>query len=136
MMIFPITDLMDEQACYAFLLQTLHPDGLHCPHGHALPPDQAAHDRHRAPILDERCRTCGAVFNLFSGTLWSNSRYRCSIIVQILRAIAQGTPTQHLANELGIDRGHLLSRRHAMQVLLARRLSPLTPTPRSGHRGR
>ncbi len=33
MMRFPITDLLDEQECYDFLLRTLHPDGLKCPGG-------------------------------------------------------------------------------------------------------
>jgi transposase-like protein len=97
---------------------------LACPHGHQLPPNQAPHDRHRAPIMDYRCRRCGAVFNLFTNTLWSKTRYRCSTIVLILRGIAQGTPTKHLAAELGIDRGHLLERRHDIQAVVARRLSP------------
>ncbi len=130
MLQFPLHDLLDEQACYDFLLQVLHPDGLRCPHGHALPGDQAAHDRHRAPILDYRCRTCGAVFNLFTGTVWTKSHYHCSTIVQILRGIAQGIPTKHLAAELGIDRGQLLARRHRIQALVAQHLSPLSATTR------
>ncbi len=128
MLQFPLNDLLDEQACYDFLLRVLHPDGLHCPHGHRLPPDQAAHDRHRAPILDYRCRTCGAVFNLFTGTIWAKSRYPCSTIVQILRGIAQGVSTKHLAAELGLDRGHLLAQRHRIQGLVAEHLSPLRTT--------
>ena len=124
MMQFPINALLDEQACYDFLLHALHPDGLACPHSHPLPPEQAPHDRHRAPLMDYRCRMCGAVFNLFTNTLFSKTRYRCSTIVLMLRGVAQGTTTKHLADELGIDRGHLLSRRHAIQAVLARRLSP------------
>jgi transposase-like protein len=108
----------------------LHPDGLHCPSGHPLPNQQASHDRHRAPILDYRCRSCGAVFNLFTGTVWSKSRYSSSTIVQILRGIAQGVPTKHLAEELGIDRGQLGDRRHQIQALLEQRLSPLATSPR------
>ena len=127
MMQFPLTTLLDEQACYAFLLQVLIPGGLACPHGHLLPSEQAPHDRHRAPIMDYRCRRCGAVFNLFTNTLFSKTRYRCSTIVFMLRGIAQGTPTKHLADELGVDRGHLLSRRHDIQAVLARRLSPPRP---------
>ncbi len=129
MLQFPLDDLLDEQACHDFLLRVLHPAGLHCPHGHPLPADQAAHDRHRAPILDYRCRTCGAVFNLFTGTIWAKTRYRCTTIIQILRGIAQGVPTKHLAEELKIDRGHLLERRHRIQALVAQRLSPLGTAP-------
>lgn len=130
MLLFPLDEVLDDQACYDFLLRTLHPDGLHCPSGHALPRGQAPHDRHRAPILDYRCRTCGAVFNLFTGTVWAKSRYRCATIVQILRGIAQGVPTKHLAEELGIDRGQLLERRHQLQALLEQRLSPLRTAAR------
>jgi hypothetical protein len=35
---FALTDLLDEAACYEYLLQALHPEGLACPHGHPLPP--------------------------------------------------------------------------------------------------
>jgi transposase-like protein len=115
---FPINDLLDEQACYQFLLKHLHPEGLRCPEGHPLAPNAAPHDRHRAPIFDYRCRTCGRVFNLFTGTPWQKTHYRCSQIVFILRGFGQGTPTLHLARELGIDRGTLLERRHRMQGLL------------------
>jgi len=127
MLQFPLDNLLDEDACSAFLLQTLHPDGMQCPHGHPLPPDQAPHDRHRAPIMDYRCRTCGTVFNLFTGTIWCKTRYRCSIIVQIMRGIAQGVPTKHLAKELGMNRTHLLERRHQIQTLVTAHLSPRRP---------
>jgi hypothetical protein len=28
---FPLTELMDQDACYARLVKALHPDGLACP---------------------------------------------------------------------------------------------------------
>ena len=56
MLRFPIGDLLDECACHDFLLHLLHPAGLACRNGHPLPPGQAPHDRHRAPIADYRCR--------------------------------------------------------------------------------
>jgi transposase-like protein len=127
MMTFPIQELMDEQKCYDYLLHILHPQGLHCPAGHALRPGQKPHDRHRAPILDYRCPVCGCVFNAFTHTVWQGSRYTCVQMVLILRGIAQGVPTEHLADELGIDRSHLLAKRHEIQQLLEQRLSPLTP---------
>ena len=116
--------LLDEQACYDCLLRVLHPDGLHCPQGHPLPPDQAPHRRRRPVIPDYRCRHCGAVFNLFSGTICWKTCYRCSTIVQILRGIAQGIPSLHLSDELGISRTHLLSRPHEIHTLLAAHFSP------------
>lgn len=129
-MIFPIDELLDQQRCCDFLLEVLHPEGLHCPDGHPLPPDQSPHDRHRAPIFDYRCRVCGKVYNIFTGTIWSRSRYSCAIIVSILRGVVQGVPTKHLAEEIGIDRFHLLRRRHGIQELAQERL-PRSPLPDS-----
>jgi len=129
---FPLTELLDEQACYDWLSRTLHPDGLRCPQGHEIRAGQAPHDRHRKPIVDWRCRECGAVFNVFTGTVFSKSRYPCSVLVQILRGIGQGVPTAHLARELGVDRGNVLAKRHAIQELLARRSPPLSPSRRRG----
>jgi len=117
MMQFPLTDLLDEQKCYDHLLRTLHPDGLRCPDGHPLPADQATHDRHRAPIQDYRCRMCGRVFNLFTGTVWSGTHYDCVTIVLLLRGFAQGTPTLQLVDELELDYETVLNRRHDLQQL-------------------
>jgi transposase-like protein len=125
MITFPIQALMDEQKCYDYLLNVLHSKGLRCPAGHPLRPGQKPHDRHRAPVLEYRCPECASVFNAFSGTVWSGSRYTCIQMVLMLRGIAQGVPTDHLANELGIDRSHLLEKRHEIQTLLEQRLPPL-----------
>lgn len=125
MMTFPIQELMDEQKCYDYLLKVLHPQGLACPAGHPLRLGQKPHDRHRTPVLDYRCPECGRVFNAFTQTVWSGGRYTCVQMVLILRGIAQGVPTEHLADELGLDRSHLLAKRHEIQKLLEQRLSPL-----------
>ena len=105
MMRFSLTDLLDA----------LHPEGLSCPNGHPLPDGQAPHDRSRAPIVKYRCRECGAVCNLFTGTVWSGTHYDCKTIVMVLRGIAQGVPTLQLAEELDLDYSTLLSRRHQIQ---------------------
>lgn len=130
MMIFPIEELLDEQRCYDYLLKTLYPEGLRCPNGHPLPSDQAPHDRSREPVFEYRCRLCGAVYNLFTGTIWSGTRYSCATIVLIMRGIVQGIPTEHLAEELGVDRSHLLKLRHQIQELAMSCLpsSPLSDT--------
>jgi len=123
---FALTPMLDEEACYNYLVEALHPNGLRCPLDHPLPKDQAPHRKVRAPVMDYRCRQCGKVFNAFTGTVWSKTKYRPSIIVQILKGIAQGTPTQHLAWELKIDRSTLTGRRHQIQALLQANF-PLPP---------
>ena len=131
---FPISDLLDEHECYAFLRHSLHPDGLCCPRGHGLPMGQAPHMRDRAPVVDYRCRECGAVFNLFTGTVWAGTHYSCAKIVLILRGFVQGTPTLPLADELECDYGTLLDYRHQMQAaaLLGVDRSPLADAVTEG----
>jgi transposase-like protein len=111
---FPITELMDEDACYAKLVEWLHPDGLACPRCHEAD-RMMAHRRHRAPILDFRCGHCGRVFNAFTGTILHGLRRRPSALVLIVRGIAQGVPTTQLARELDCDRSELLELRHRLQ---------------------
>jgi len=99
---FPIDELLSEDECYQYLKRSLHPEGLSCPNGHELPSDQAPHDRRRAPIMDYRCRKCGAVFNIFTDTVWSKTHYDCSTIVMLLRGFAKGMPTNWLTDEIDL----------------------------------
>lgn len=117
MISFPIGPLMDEGACYEFLFETLSPEGLCCPQGHALLPGQTPHKRNRAPLMKYKCHQCGKVFDLFTCTLLKGTHYSCSTLVLILRGFSQGIPTLHLARELEIDYSTLLYRRHAMMGL-------------------
>lgn len=134
-MLTSITDLISEDAAYEFLKRHLHPQGLRCPNKHVLPKDQAPHMRDRDPIVDYKCRECGAVFGIFTGTALSGIRYDCRIIVLILRGIARGETAMGMARELGICRQHLLKVRHRLQSQLAETFSPLT-TARQPLRGR
>lgn len=61
---FPLLDLLDEEACYDFLMDALYPDGLTCP---ACGGTQLTiHRAHRYSVLDYRC-ACGRVFNAWTG---------------------------------------------------------------------
>jgi len=57
------------------------------------------------------------VFNLFSDTVWAGTHYDCVTLVLVLRGFAQGIPTLQLADELELDYGTLLERRHRIQQL-------------------
>jgi transposase len=111
---FPLTDLMDQDACYARLLALLHPGGLACP-GCRSGDRLRVHRRHRAPVLDYRCTACGRVFNAFTATALAGTHRRPAELMLILRGFAQGMPTAQLARELGCDRKHLLELRRLMQ---------------------
>jgi transposase len=125
---FPLSDLLDEQECYDYLVRTLHPEGLCCKNGHVLPSGQSPHDCIRAPIVDYRCRICGNVFNVFTNSVWKGTHHPCTTIVLIMRGFVQGTPTLQLAEELELDYETLLKRRHQIQQLgLAHK--PTEPLP-------
>lgn len=70
-------------------------------------------------MVDYRCRECGAVFNLFTGTVWAGTHYSCAKIVLIPRGFVQGIPTLQLADELACDYGTLLDCRHQHQIQAA-----------------
>jgi hypothetical protein len=88
---FPISELMDEDACYAKLLSWLHPDGLACPRC-GTRDRLGVHRRHRAPVLDYRFAACKRVFNAFTGALLQGTQRRPIALVWILRGVAQGPP--------------------------------------------
>lgn len=103
---FPLTGLMDEDACSDRLVGALHPDGSVCPRCGS---DRLGmHQKQRAPVLDYRCRDCRRVFNTFTGIALQKTNRRPSTLVLILRGVAQGVPTARLARELGCDRMKLL----------------------------
>jgi hypothetical protein len=115
---FPITELMDKDACYAKLVEWLHPDGIACPRCHQG--DRMAVHRRRPPVLDFHYGHCRRVFNAFTDTALHGVKRRPSELVLIVRGFAQGVPTARLARELECDRSELLNLRHRLQDLAFR----------------
>jgi transposase-like protein len=116
---FPITELLDEDACYTKLVEWLHPDGFACPRCHKRD-RMAVHRRRRPPVLDFRCGHCHRVFNAFTDTALHGIKRRPSELVLIVRGFSQGVPTAQLARERGCDRSELLNLRHRLQDLAFR----------------
>jgi transposase-like protein len=128
---FPILDLLDEQACYDFLVDALHPQGLRCPGCRGS--RYATHRSRRDPVLDYRCADCGRVFNAWTGTLLQGTQRTPAQLVLVVRGLAQGTSTARLARELGCSRRHLLDLRR--RDAAPRRGAP-APRPPARRRGR
>src|SRR3954463_3245080 len=105
---FPISDLMDEDACYAELVTWLHPEGLACPRFHQAD-RMRVHRSHRAPVRDYRRGHCGRVFHALTGTILHGIRGRPSELDLIVRGVARDVPTAQLARELDPDRSELLA---------------------------
>src|SRR5512147_39582 len=106
---------MDEDACYHFLLDLFHPEGLRCPRCRA-PDGFLIHRYYRAPVLDYRCRVWGRIFKAWTGTMPQGTHYHPAKIVLIVRGFAQGVSTAQLARELGRSRRHMEKLRRRMQA--------------------
>jgi transposase-like protein len=123
---FPLAELMDRDACYDRIFKVLHPDGLACPRCGC---DRlGVHRRHRAPVLDYRCRDCRRVFNAYTGTALHKTSRSPAALMLILRGIAQGATTARMARELGCDRMKLLALRHKLHANARAGLDP-SPLP-------
>ena len=124
---FPLSMLMDEQACYDKLVEVLHPQGLACPRCRAS--KLGVHRRCRAPVLDYQCGDCGRVFNAFTGSALAGTPRSPTQVMLILRGFAQGVSTAQLARELKAGRGHRLDLRHQCQASVLAAAGHAKPLP-------
>jgi len=103
-MIFPITDLLDEQESDQWVKKYFHPRGLRCPGCGAT----ARYARQFRPLkrglVDYRCQKCQRVYNLYTGTIFAGSQLEPRRVVLLLRGVCKGEPSTVLAEELELSR--------------------------------
>jgi transposase-like protein len=109
---FPITDLMDEAACVAWLEQNLHPEGFVCPHCGS---SNRRLFRTQGWFPAYRCRQCDGYYTLLTGSVFAKTRQTPSTLVLLLRGISKGESTARLSRELHIERKHLIDLRQRIQ---------------------
>jgi transposase-like protein len=112
---FPMTDLLDEAACVAWLEQHLHPSGLVCPRCQSS--DRRLF-RHHPFFPTYRCRDCQRTYTLLTGSVFAKTHQRPATIVMLLRGIAKGESTARLSRELDLDRKRLGELRQQIQTNL------------------
>lgn len=112
---FSLYKLMSYEECYMFLMEILHPQGLHCPKGHPINKDQKPHKFRKNGLPCYRCRTCAKVFNIFTNTILQGIHYDCIKIVLMLHGFVKGETTQTLRKELKVSYNALLDWRHKLQ---------------------
>lgn len=113
---FPITNLMDREACQEWILAYFHPTGFKCPHCQAGF-EQARWFRRtkRSDIEVYRCKACQGIYNLYSGTVFEGRHFSPEQTVLFLQGVCQGKPSAKLARELGISRTTITEVRHEVQ---------------------
>jgi transposase-like protein len=101
---FPITELMDDAACVAWLETALHPNGFVCPHCGSS--DRRLF-RQQGCFPAYRCRACDGYYTLLTGTAFAKTRQTACALVLLLRGIAKGESTARLSRELALSRQQL-----------------------------
>ena len=103
-MIFPITDLLDEQESDKWLQKYFHPHGLRCP-GCGPTTRYARQFRTlKRGLVDYRCQKCQRVYLLYTGTIFAGSNLEPRRVVLLLRGVCKGEPATLLAEELELSR--------------------------------
>ena len=120
---FPIANLLDGDACLAWLERHLHPEGLRCPRCDAQERRPA---RRAAAFPAYRCQQCDRFYTVLSGTVLAKTHQPPAKLVLILRGIAKGESTARLARELGLCRRQMHTIRQRVQGNLYESL-PTTP---------
>ena len=118
---FPIHTLIDEEQAQAWVLNHFHPEGLCCPKCQASVSEARNFRKTETSGLQVyRCKHCGRVYNLYSGTVFAgNPQFRPSQVVLLLRGVCQGVSSSQLGRELGLSRKTVLSIRRKLQCSAA-----------------
>ncbi len=103
-MIFPITELLDEQEGQAWVEKYFHPKGLPCPRCGAPREEAREFRRHKRGFVDYRCHHCQRTYNLYTGTLFAGSNLEARLVVLLVRGVCKGEPATVLAEELSLSR--------------------------------
>ncbi len=124
-MIFPITDLLDDEQSEKWILEHFHPEGLRCPKCGSTR-RRFFRETETSRLSVYRCLQCEGIYNLYSATLFEKKHLRPSQVVLLLRGVSQGASSMRLAEELGVSRQTVHEMRKELQEN-ARRLQPDVP---------
>ena len=112
---FPITELMNREACLRWIRKFFHPNGLKCPHCQAdFSKARRFRTTKRSKLEVYRCQKCKGIYNLYSGTIFEGRYFRPEQTVLFIRGVYQGKPTAQLARELEISRTTATELRQAL----------------------
>lgn len=107
---FPLTFLLDETKCYHWLLVYLHDGALQSPH--IATETYPIHDSRRSSVLQYKGNESRKTFNIYTGTVFQGTHFKCSEVVLLIRGFLRGESTAQLARELDTTYDNLLSLRH------------------------
>jgi transposase-like protein len=113
---FPITDLLDKEESERWLLEHFHPEGLKCPKcGAGVERSLPFRVTKKSDLQVHRCRDCQAIYNLYTGTVFTHRHLRPQQAVLLVRGVLKGEPSKVMAAELGLDYITVLQLRRRLQ---------------------
>jgi transposase-like protein len=114
---FPITELLDYENSVEWILKHFHPKGLKCPKCQKGI-DQSRKFRYTqtSGLEVHRCKQCGTIYNLYTGTVFQGSQWTPMQVVLLMRGICKGETTHELAVELQLNYKTVLTMRHRVQA--------------------
>jgi hypothetical protein len=100
----PITKLLDYENSVEWILKHFHPKGLKCPKCQKGM-DQSRKFRYTqtSELEVNRCKHCGTIYNLYTGTVFQGSQWTPMQVVLLMRCICKGKTTRELAAELQLN---------------------------------
>jgi transposase-like protein len=126
---FPNMTLLSPDACGAWIVVHVHPDGLQCPRCQASVEEAHPLRRTRKSQLKVfRYDGCATTYNLIRGTVFQQRQLTPQRVVLLLQGILKGAPSTDLAAELGVSYITVLQLRRDLQDQ-AMRLQPDPPLP-------
>jgi transposase-like protein len=114
---FPITELLDYENSVEWILEYFHPNGLACPRcQNGLDQSRTFRRTQTSELEVHRCKVCGAIYNLYTGTVFQGSQWTPMQVVLLMRGICKGETTRELAAELELNYKTVLTMRHRVQA--------------------
>ena len=114
---FPITELLDYENSVEWILKHFHPNSIKCPNCQKGK-DQSRKFRYTqtSELEVHRCKDCGTIYNLYTGTVFQGSQWTPMQVVLLMRGICKGETTRELAAELHLNYKTVLTMRHRVQA--------------------
>ena len=114
---FSITELLDPENSTEWILKHFHPKGLKCPKCQRGVKQSRKFRRTQTSELEvHRCKYCGTIYNLYTGTIFQGSQWTPMQAVLLMRGICKGETTRELAAELELNYKRVLTMRHRVQA--------------------
>jgi len=114
---FPIKELLDQENSAEWILKHFHLQGLKCSRCQRGVEHSRKFRRTQTSQLEVyRCKHCGTIYNLYTGTIFQGSQWTPMQVVLLMRGICKGESSRELAAELELNYKTVLTMRHRVQA--------------------